>query len=194
MDFQLFLRGVLFGIALAMDAFSISVAQGLREPEMRLSREMEIAGVFGAFQMGMPLLGWGLVSEMERVFSALQPWIPWVALALLLFLGGRMLAEGLRNRGGESDTAAVTGLGSLLALGVATSIDALSVGLTMAELPPMAAVTETGIIGAVTFGICFAGLRLGRKIGGSLRDKAPILGGLILIGIGIEIFLQGVLG
>ena len=102
MDLMFFVNSVLFGIGLAMDAFSVSLAQGLNEPNMRFPRECGIAGTFAVFQTMMPLLGWFLVRKMEQVFSAFQLLIPWAALALLLFIGGKMLYEGLRNPDGES--------------------------------------------------------------------------------------------
>ena len=192
MDGMFFLNSVLFGVGLAMDAFSVSLAHGLSEPDMRLPRECAVAGTFALFQTAMPLLGWFLVRTMEQTFTAAQPLIPWIALILLLFIGGKMLAEGIRNREGEAEKPP-TGFWSLMLLGVATSIDALSVGFTIADLSASLATTESVIIGAVTFAICFAGLRLGRKIGTRLAGKASILGGSILIFIGIEIFVKGML-
>lgn len=192
MDLMFFVNSVLFGIGLAMDAFSVSLAQGLNEPNMRFPRECGIAGTFAVFQTMMPLLGWFLVRKMEQVFSAFQLLIPWAALALLLFIGGKMLYEGLRNPDGEAEKTPA-GFRELMILGVATSIDALSVGLTIADYSAGMAITEAGIIGSVTLVICLAGLKLGRKIGTRLAGKASILGGVILILIGIEIFIKGML-
>ena len=191
MDLMFFLNSILFGIGLAMDAFSVSLAHGLSEPDMGFPRECGIAGTFAVFQTVMPLLGWFLVRTMEQAFTAFQPLIPWIALVLLLFIGGKMLAEGLRNPEGEAEKAPA-GFWALMVLGVATSIDALSVGLTISEYSAGMAVTEAVIIGAMTFMICFAGLKLGKKIGTRLAGKASILGGTILILIGIEIFVKGI--
>ncbi len=192
MDLVFFLNSILFGIGLAMDAFSVSLAHGMNEPGMRTGRECMIAGTFAMFQTAMPLLGWILVRKTAEAFTAFQAWIPWIALVLLLMIGGKMLIEGFRSKEEENEKAP-TGFWGLMMLGIATSIDALSVGFTIAENPAGMAVTEAAIIGTVTFVICFAGLRLGRVIGTRLSGKAAILGGIILIFIGIEIFLKGIL-
>ena len=126
--------------------------------------------------------------SLSSSFQAFQPWIPWIALGLLVFIGVRMILEGIRPK---EEKTSLKG-GALFMQGVATSIDALSVGFAIAEYTPALAVIESVIIGIVTFGICLAGVRLGGKIGTKLSGKAPILGGIILIGIGIEIFVTGV--
>ena len=183
------LNSVLFGIGLAMDAFSVSVANGLNEPDMPVSRSLVIAGTFGFFQTAMPLIGWLCVHTIAESFRAFQPFIPWIALGLLLFIGGKMILEGVRHQ--EEEKASLRGP-ALLVQGIATSIDALSVGFTIADHGFPFALTESLIIGVVTFGICMAGLFLGRKIGTKLSGKASIAGGIILILIGIEIFVTGV--
>ena len=191
MEFTLlfFVNSVLFGVGLAMDAFSVSVANGLRDPGMPRRRRVTIAGTFGVFQTAMPLLGWLCVHTIVEAFTSFQPYIPWIALVLLLFIGGRMILEGVRGEEGEQKT--LRG-GALLVQGIATSIDALSVGFTIAEDPFPFALTESLIIGIVTFGLCLVGIRLGGKIGTRLAGKATIVGGIILILIGIEIFVTGV--
>lgn len=186
-----FLNSILLGVALAMDAFSLSLANGLQEPEMRRSRMCTMAGVFGGFQALMPLIGYFCVHTIVSLFTSLERWIPWVALALLGFIGGKMLLDGIR--GGESEeTAAAVGFGGLILQGIATSIDALSVGFTMADYGWLQAIVCALIIALVTFVICIAGLLIGRKVGTVLAGKASILGGIILIAIGIEIFVKGV--
>lgn len=190
-DLLFVLNSVLFGIGLAMDAFSVSLANGLVEPDMPPSRALGIAGTFGLFQTGMPLLGWLCVHAVAEAFEAFQRFIPWIALALLLFIGGRMILEGLR--GGDGEAASARGWG-LFVQGVATSIDALSVGFAIAEYTFLLALAESLIIGAVTFGICMAGLRLGRSVGTRVSGKATVLGGAILVLIGIEIFVTGMIG
>lgn len=186
-----FVNSVLFGVGLAMDAFSVSLANGLNEPGMKLPRTCAIAGVFAGFQTAMPLLGWLLIHAIAEKFAAVERLIPWVALALLLYLGGTMLRDGLRYQDGDGEKPAV-GIGALLLQGVATSIDALSVGLTISDYNAPMAICEACIIGIVTFGICVGGLRIGRKLGTKLSGKASILGGVILILIGIEIFITGI--
>ncbi len=187
-----FLNSVLFGIGLAMDAFSVSMANGLHEPKMKKSRMCCIAGTFALFQVLMPLLGWVCIHTIAERFTRFQRLIPWIALILLLYIGGKMLLEGLR--GNETETENGVGLtwAGLMLQGIATSIDALSVGFTIAEYPWEAALAESLIIGIVTFWICMAGVRIGKYMGMKLAGKASILGGVILIGIGLEIFLTGI--
>ena len=191
-EWTILLRGAMLGAGLAMDAFSVSLANGLREPAMRRSKALWIAGVFALFQTGMPLLGWLLVRTVIRAFRALEPMIPWIGFALLCWIGGKMLAEGLSRKEQERAEAEV-GMGSLLVQGLATSIDALSAGLTMAELEVFPALLEAGVIGMVTFGICLAGVQIGRKAGDKLSDKASVLGGVILLAIGLRMLLSHLL-
>lgn len=184
-------NSILLGVGLAMDAFSVSLANGLHEPDMGKSRMCMIAGTFGVFQALMPLTGWLCVRTIAQRFTAFQKFIPWIALALLLYIGVSMLLEGLRHRDGDDPPPAV-GLWGLFVQGVATSIDALSVGFTIAEYTFPAALTSALIIAAVTFAICMAGLHLGKKFGTKLAGRASVLGGAILIAIGVEIFITGV--
>lgn len=193
LGFAFFLNSVLFGVGLAMDAFSVSVANAIADPDMKHAQRLRIAGCFALFQILMPLLGWLCVRTIAESFTAFQRFIPWIALGLLLYIGGKMLLEGVRARAEEeAEEKRAPGRGTLLLQGVATSIDALSVGFTIEEYPFSAALTESLIIGAVTLAICLCGLFLGRTIGRKLDRIAPILGGLILIGIGVEIFLTGI--
>ena len=193
LGFAFFLNSVLFGVGLAMDAFSVSVANAIADPDMKHAQRLRIAGCFALFQILMPLLGWLCVRTIAESFTAFQRFIPWIALGLLLYIGGKMLLEGARARAEEeAEEKKALGRGTLLLQGVATSIDALSVGFTIEEYPFSAALTESLIIGAVTLAICLCGLFLGRTIGRKLDRIAPILGGLILIGIGVEIFLTGI--
>ena len=191
-SFLFFANSILLGVGLAMDAFSISVANSLTEPNMRPGRMCRVAGVFGGFQFLMPMVGWVCVRTVAQAFTAFQKFIPWIALALLVYIGGKMLYEGLHDREEEAPPAGVS-WGALLVQGVATSIDALSVGFTIAEYPLAMALTSALLIGAVTFAVCMGGLRLGKKAGEHLAGRASILGGLILIAIGLEIFLKGIL-
>jgi len=189
-NFLFFFNSILFGIGLAMDAFSVSLANGLHEPQMKKNRMLLIAGTFAFFQIIMPVIGWFCVYEIAELFTSFQKFIPWIALILLLYIGGKMLIEGIKNKG-EEEAAAVT-FGALMVQGVATSIDALSVGFTIAEYPCAMALTESVIIGVVTLFICLAGLVIGKKFGTKLQNKASVLGGVILIAIGLEIFITGV--
>jgi putative Mn2+ efflux pump MntP len=151
-----------------------------------------VAGTFALFQFLMPMLGWVCIHTIATLFTSVQRFIPWIALVLLLYIGGKMLLEGIRNKQDADAPPPAACLSTLLVQGVATSIDALSVGFTIAEDPQQAAIVESLIIGAVTFGICLAGLWIGKRFGTRLAGKAAILGGVILIGIGIEIFVTGI--
>jgi putative Mn2+ efflux pump MntP len=186
-----FINSILFGVGLAMDAFSVSLANGLQEPKMRPGRMCEIAGTFAVFQILMPLIGWFCVRTAAERFAAFHRLIPWIALILLLYIGGKMLLEGIRG-GEEQEDAPVLTRAGLMLQGIATSIDALSVGFTIADYSWQEALAEALIIGVVTFGICIAGLKIGKRFGMKLAGKASILGGVILVAIGLEIFLKGV--
>lgn len=189
-DVWFFLNSILFGVGLAMDAFSVSLANGLDDAGMRKRRMSAIAGTFAVFQTIMPLTGWICIHTIASVLDFFEKLVPWIALALLLLIGGKMLFEGIRGQEEEGNKKPVSVWGLILQ-GIATSIDALSVGFTIAYYDLAAAVLESLIIGAVTFVICIFGLRLGKKIGTSLSEKASVLGGLILIFIGAEIFIKG---
>lgn len=190
-DLLFFFNSVLFGVGLAMDAFSVSLANGLNEPKMTRRKICRIAGIFAIFQAVMPMLGWVCVHTIAQYFRSFQKMVPWIALALLSLIGGRMLMEGIKNKDNQPKEAQV-GMTALLVQGVATSIDALSVGFTVAEYGPDKVLICVLIIAVVTFFICIAGLILGKKFGTRLSNKASILGGVILIVIGIEIFITGI--
>lgn len=191
-SFVFFLNSALLGVGLAMDAFSVSLANGLHDPGMSRGRGIQIAGTFAAFQAAMPMIGWVCVHTIVEMFASFETFIPWIALGLLGYIGGKMLLEGIK--GEESEEAAELSAGALFMQGVATSIDALSVGFTISEYGWLMALVCALIIAAVTFVICAAGLALGKKFGTKLSGKASILGGVILIGIGLEIFVTGLLG
>lgn len=186
-----FFNSVLLGVGLAMDAFSVSLANGLNEPGMRKRKMCIVAGVFGFFQALMPMIGWVCVHTIVRYFKAFEKFIPWIALILLLYIGGKMLIDGIRNKEEEAEALKV-GAGALIVQGIATSIDALSVGFTISEYDLLMALVCSLIIAAVTFIICMAGLMIGKKFGTKLSNKATIFGGIILIIIGLEIFLTGI--
>lgn len=189
-SFEFFANNAMLGVGLAMDAFSVSAVSGLTEPAMRKRRMLLIAGTFGLFQFLMPLLGWALVSFAEQLFSAIRPFIPWAAFVLLLALGIKMIVEGCRTMEEEP---APMGFGALLLQGIATSIDALSAGLTMADYRLMESLAASALIGAITFAICIAGIFLGRKFGKMLKNRALIVGGAILIVIGIKILVEALI-
>ena len=187
------INSALLGVGLAMDAFSVSMANGLSVPKMSRAMTIAIPLTFAVFQFLMPMIGWFCVRSVAEAFTSFQRAIPWIALVLLLFIGGKMLIEGLR--GGETEhTDVALKPGALLIQGVATSIDALSVGFTIEQYHVSQALAASLIIGGLTFVICSCGLRIGQRFGTRLAGKASILGGIILIGIGIEIFITGILG
>ncbi|MBQ8577336.1 MAG: manganese efflux pump [Clostridia bacterium] len=227
-----FVNSAMLGVGLAMDAFSVSLANGLAEPKMKGRRMLLIAGVFAVFQALMPLTGWFCVHNLAKLFVSFSVLIPWIALALLVYIGSKMLYEGIQcsrerkaaentcgeqcpiaagaaedrgDRGNRAESAsrktdadacgcsgAVVGFGGLLVQGVATSIDALSVGFTIAEYDALSAVVSALIISVVTLAICLCGVAIGKKFGTKLAGKASILGGVILIAIGLEIWISGV--
>lgn len=188
-----FINSVLLGVGLAMDAFSVSMANGLKEPQMKAGRMSLIAGVYAFFQFVMPMIGWIFVHTVVVYFLAFEKFIPWIALVLLLFIGGKMLIEGIKGGDEEDNSPKQLSFGVLIVQGIATAIDALSVGFTIAEYDWVMAVVASLIIAIVTFAICIGGLVIGKKIGTKLNNKAAILGGVILIVIGIEIWAKGFL-
>lgn len=187
-NFTFVFNSVLLGVGLAMDAFSVAMANGIRESKMSGAKMCGIAGIFAVFQGLMPLIGWFCVHTVAQYFTAFQSWIPWIALGLLGYIGGKMLYEGIKSQSCPV-VPATLGFTALLVQGVATSIDALSVGFTIANYLFPAALVSALIIAAVTFVICMIGLYIGKKAGSCLSGKAGIVGGAILIFIGLEIFI-----
>ena len=186
------ITNILLGVGLAMDAFSVSLANGLNDPHMKSGRMNLIAGTFAFFQFLMPMLGWTCVHTIVQYFKVFERFIPWIALILLCYIGGKMLIEGIQARNSEEvvEKGGVT-LKELAVQGIATSIDALSVGFAIAEYNAVMAFFASVIIAVVTYFICIGGVIIGKKAGTKLSDKASILGGVILIAIGIEIFIGG---
>ena len=185
-----FFNSVLLGLGLAMDAFSVSLANGLNEPDMKSRKMCGVAGVFAFFQAAMPMIGWICVHTIVQYFNKFRNFIPWIALVLLLFIGGKMLIDGIKNTNEEAEKPK-TGMASLLLQGIATSIDALSIGFAIAGYSLIMAIVCALIISIVTFAVCMAGLIIGKKFGTKFSNKAAILGGSILIVIGLEIFVAG---
>lgn len=201
MDFfniMFFINSIALGVGLAMDAFSVSIANAIAEPQMKKSKMCGVAGIYAFFQFAMPMTGWLCVHTIAEKFTAFQKFIPWIALILLLYIGIKMIIECiLENKKAdsqvESDPAAKSITPGLLIIqGIATSIDALSVGFTIADYNWLAALIASLIIAVVTFAICMIGLLLGKKASDKLGSRAEIVGGVILILIGIEIFVKGV--
>ena len=226
MSFSFIRYSVLLGVGLAMDAFSVSVANGLANPDMKRNVRIRIASVFAFFQFLMPLIGWGFVHLLAEKFAVVKLFIPWIALGLLGFIGGKMIIEGIRD-GKEAKEKAKTAeaeeseienaeqslgeagprndakagnnaqdnskelkFSTLIVQGIATSIDALSTGFVIEEYSLPLALICSSIIAVVTFALCILGVFLGRKFGMKLANRATIIGGMVLIAIGLEIFIK----
>lgn len=188
-DFLFFFNSILLGVGLAADAFTVSLADGLSEPCMCKKKSAKIAGAFGIFQGLMPLIGWICVHTIIEVFNGFSVFIPWIALGLLSFIGGKMIYEGRKDECQECTGTELT-TKTIILQGIATSIDALSVGFTIANHTFLEALVSVLIIGLITFGLCLCGIYIGKKFGNKIAGKATIFGGVILIVIGIEIFIS----
>lgn len=195
------LFAILTGLSLSMDAFAISVTNGMTMKGFRFRHAVVMAAYFGAFQFFMPLVGSFLAGRVAAYAEAIAPF---VSFGLLAFIGGRMLAEGVKAmRGGaaEEDSSASAFSGArldhkkLVALAVATSIDALAVGVAMGIDPDycggLGLLAASAVIGVVTFAVCLAGCYGGRLIPNLSGEKAETLGGAILIGIGVKLLVSG---
>lgn len=191
--FNFIFDNAVLGICLAMDAFSVSLADGLREPCMKRRKILLIALVFAIYQGLMPLIGWFCVHSIAEMFEAFKPFIPWIALALLVYIGVGMIREGTCEEEDVCSCNEPLGFGVLMVQGIATSIDALSVGFTIANYGFLQALSAAAIIAGLTFVICYAGVVIGKKFGTKLAHKASFFGGAILILIGLKIFIEGII-
>ena len=192
MGFEFFVVSIMFGVGLAMDAFSVSLANGMNENKMKFGRMCQIAGIFAFFQALMPLIGWVCVHTILEYFNGFAKFIPYIALALLSYIGGKMIYEGVKKDCDCEDCS--VGFGALIVQGIATSIDALTVGLDIGEYNFVEALVCAIVIAIVTFIICMFGVWAGKKFGNMLSSKATVFGGVILVCIGIYIFVKGILG
>lgn len=184
------LRSAALGVGLAMDAFSVSLVDGLRAPDMGRRGRARVAGTFAFFQWLMPMAGWLCVRTVLALFRSMRQAIPWMAASILCALGARMIWEGISGR---EETATEPGRSALLLQGIATSIDALSAGFTLADYGCRAAMAASLVIASVTFVLCDVGVRAGRRFGTRLAGRAGILGGAILIAVGARICANGIL-
>ena len=185
----------ILAVALAMDAFAVSITTGVQLRTVSTAQTLRMGGAFGGFQFLMPVIGWGLGFKAQHYIEAYDHWL---AFALLAFVGGKMIREALSGGGDTADTCAMpepksdpTRGGALVLLGVATSLDALAVGLSFALLQVDVWMPAL-VIGAVCFGFTALGLHLGRLVCtvpglDNLGGKANILGGTVLLGIGLKI-------
>ncbi len=190
MDAVFFINSILLGLGLTMDAFSVSLANGLNEQDMSDKKMFGVAGMFAFFQALMPMLGWICVHTILQLFEGFEKVIPWIALALLCFIGTKMIIDGIKQKEEESQR---VGFWGLVIQGIATSIDALSVGFTIAEHNLLMSTIAVLIIGVITFVACLMGVKIGKKFGTKLSNKATIFGGTLLILIGLEIFITSFL-
>lgn len=188
------MNSILLGVGLAMDACAVSMANGLNDPNMKVRKVVLVALIFAFFQALMPMIGWICVRTVAQQFDKFTVAIPYIALALLGFIGGKMIYEGVTHKENSSEQQSHKNLTAVVLLmqAVATSIDALSVGFTVSSYDVWQALTSVAIIALVTFAICVGGVYIGKKFGTKLGNKAEIFGGIILIGIGLEILITGV--
>ena len=184
-----FIKSILLGAGLAMDAFSVSLANGLNEPKMKASKMAGVAGIFAGFQFAMPMIGWICVATIARMFGVFEKCIPWIALLLLGYIGGKMLYEGIKNKGADDEKPGV-GFKGLLVQGVATSIDALAVGISLAMAGDVNIAAAVLLIGLFTCGFCTLGVKIGNVFGSRFEKKAQMAGGFILILLGTNILLE----
>lgn len=188
---------ILTGVGLSMDAAAVGMTDGLNEPKMKLPKIFLIALFFGAFQGVMPLIGYYAGTLFAEAVASIAPY---VALVLLGFIGGKMIFEAvknIKNKGEEESAPAVLSVKSLTVQAVATSIDALAVGISLLALDKTGALkinifASVGIIAACTFVLSLAAVFIGKKFGKLLSDKAELVGGIILVAIGLKIFIEGV--
>ena len=191
MDFMFFMNSVLLGLGLTMDAFSVSLANGLNEQNMSGKKMTAVAGMFAFFQAVMPLLGWICVHTILELFESFERFVPWIALGLLSFIGIKMIIDGVKAK--EEEEKKLVGFLGLVIQGIATSIDALSVGFTIASHNLLMATISVLIVGTITFVACLVGVAIGKKFGTKISNKATIFGGILLILIGLEILITSFL-
>lgn len=175
---------ILVAFALAMDSFSVSIANGLATKAFKVSDAFKIGMFFGLFQAVMPLVGWLAGIHVSELISGFDHWI---AFGLLAIIGCRMIYESLKAESKKFFNS--LGFGVLLTLSVATSIDALTVGLSFSFLG-ISIFAPALVIGVVAFSLSFLGVYLGGKLGRFLQSKVEVLGGLILIVIGVRILIE----
>ncbi len=196
MDYRFFIQSLLFGIGLAMDACAVSMVNGFNEPKMKISKCIVIAIFFGLFQALMPLIGYFIGNNLLQY---IEKYIPIISLFILSFLGIKMIYESIKKircgkNENDEDTLKQQKLTfiTLLIQSIATSIDALSVGVTIANYTLIMSLVCALIIAVSTFILSFISVFIGKKFGVKLGSKAEILGGIILISIGLEIFFTGI--
>lgn len=179
-----FIEIIVLSLGLAMDATAVSMTNGLSDRKIKIMKTLLIGVIFGVFQAMMPLLGYLFGNLFAELVQTLDHWI---ALVLLGYLGGKMLYDGFKK--GEEEEVKELSFKTLLVQGVATSIDAFAVGISFATLHVNIALAVCSI-GVITFLLSTIGVFIGKKFGDLLNNKATILGGLILVGMGLKIFIE----
>jgi putative Mn2+ efflux pump MntP len=180
-----FLTILTLGLALSMDAFAVSLTTGFSKKKMSSLNFILMPAFFGFFQAIMPIAGYAIGLSIRDLISS---WDHWVAFGLLAFVGIKMIFESFQPEK-ESETEAAFNLSSLLLLSIATSIDALAVGLSFSFLKSTILIPAL-MIGIITFLVCLAGIAVGKRFGHLLGKKSDLIGGIVLIGIGIKILLE----
>jgi putative Mn2+ efflux pump MntP len=175
---------ILVAVALAMDSFSVAIANGLASKKIKTVNAIKIAAFFGLFQAIMPVVGW---YAGEHILELISQFDHWVAFILLAVIGSRMIYESI-NKESDSIISSLS-IKVLLILSVATSIDALAVGLSISVIN-ISIITLATVTGIVTFSLSFCGVYLGCRFGRILQNKVEALGGIILIIIGLRILLE----
>ncbi len=177
---------VLMAVGLAMDAFAVSVCKGLGMKQLNVRVALVLAALFGLFQGGMPVIGWLLGTQLLWL---IEPFDHWIAFGLLAFIGGKMIADAVKDEPEESGATDRVAWGEFLMLAVATSIDALAVGLSLAVLN-VNIVLPAVVIGVITFVLSLAGVAVGHAFGSRYERSAQIVGGVVLILIGLKVLLE----
>ena len=188
-----FLELFLIGVGLSMDAFAVAICQGLSMTKIKWGHALTVGLYFGSFQALMPLLGWVLGSQFS---GYIQQYDHWVAFILLLLIGGNMIREALSGEEDEAEDAAAGGgpdHKKLFLMAIATSIDALAVGVSMAFMS-VHILASAAVIGVVAFALSVTGGLVGRRLGCLFQRRAELTGGLVLIAIGVKILIEHLSG
>ena len=178
---------ILIAVGLSLDAFAVSVCKGLSMTKLNYKNGAVIALFFGVFQALMPVIGWLLGTQLSQYITAFDHWI---AFGLLAIIGGKMIYEALHKSDDSEEDGDKLNIKELFVLAIATSIDALAVGITFALLPNTNIVLSVGLIGVITFILSFAGVIIGNKFGSKYKSRAELFGGVILLAIGTKILVE----
>ncbi|MDE7463898.1 MAG: manganese efflux pump MntP family protein [Clostridiales bacterium] len=192
MEGVVLLNGLLFGLGLAVDAFLIALANGLNYPDIKKRKVILLSALFAAAQIIMPMLGWLCMHTISLYIPYFDEVLSWVAFAVMLWIGIKMIIDGVKKRPLEQKKTSIN-VGAVILQCFATSIDSLAVGFTLASYTALSAIVSSVIIAAVTFVLFILGFIVGRRCGMKFADSASVIGGIVFIGIGIEILLTSLL-